>query len=101
MVGRKAVSPSAVVARKPAHAPGHTRRYTRTDDRRRAAGRGLGAQSADKGQSAWPAGATATNIAGPKVTDDFPEFAAVLDRELDAIETYLGARLDEMLGGMD
>lgn len=42
-----------------------------------------------------------TNITGPEVTDDFPEFAAVLDRELDAIEAHLGACLDEMLGGMD
>ena len=36
-------------------------------------------------------------MSGPDVTDDFPEFAAVLDRELDAIEVYLGASLDEML----
>ena len=42
-----------------------------------------------------------TNITGLEVTDDFPEFAAVLDRELDAIEAHLGACLDEMLGGMD
>jgi hypothetical protein len=28
------------------------------------------------------------------------EFAAVLDRELDAIEAYLGTSLDEVLGNM-
>ena len=33
-----------------------------------------------------------------KVTDDFPEIPAVLDSELGAIETFLGALLDEMLG---
>jgi hypothetical protein len=50
---------------------------------------------------ARPVGAKVTNITGPEVTDDFREFAAVLDRELDAIEAYLGACLDEMLGGMN
>lgn len=29
-----------------------------------------------------------------------PEFPAVLDRELDAIEAYLGTSLDEVLGSM-
>jgi hypothetical protein len=38
---------------------------------------------------------------GPDVSDDFPEFVVVLDRELDAIEAYLGACLNEMLGGTD
>jgi hypothetical protein len=30
-----------------------------------------------------------------------PEFPAVLGRELDAIEAYLGASLDEVLGSVD
>jgi hypothetical protein len=40
-------------------------------------------------------------MSGPEVTDDLPEFTAVLDRELDAIEVYLGASLDEILRRSD
>jgi hypothetical protein len=35
------------------------------------------------------------------LTDDFPEAVPVLERELDAIETYLGALIDEMLQSKD
>jgi hypothetical protein len=49
---------------------------------------------------AGPAGPKAANN-DPEVIVDFPEFAAMLDRELNAIETYLGASLDEVLGSMD
>jgi hypothetical protein len=38
---------------------------------------------------------------GPDITDDLPEFVAVLDRELDAIEAYLAAALEEMFGCLD
>jgi hypothetical protein len=34
---------------------------------------------------------------GPQVTDDFRELMPVTKRELDVIETYLGALLDDML----
>jgi hypothetical protein len=44
----------------------------------------------------------ATKIAGtgPDVVDDFPKLAAVRDSELDVIEAYLGACLDQVLRGM-
>ena len=72
-------------------------------DRRRAthAARGHGDQLLDRGRSAAPDGPNATDIAARQVTDDFPESVAVLDSELDAIETYLGASLEEMLEGLD
>jgi hypothetical protein len=56
------------------------------------------ARSLDKAPFSGPAGARAADITALKVTDDFPEIPAVLDRELGAIETFLGALLDEMLG---
>jgi hypothetical protein len=65
------------------------------------AARGHGDQSLDRDRSAGPAGPKATNITGPEVTDDFQEFVAVLEGELDAIEAYLGACLNEMLGDTD
>jgi hypothetical protein len=34
----------------------------------------------------------------PHVVDGFPQAIPVLERELDAIETYLGRILDQMLG---
>ena len=46
-----------------------------------------------------PLGAGPRATSGPGITDDFPEFVAVLDRELEAIEAYLGACLNAMLGG--
>lgn len=36
--------------------------------------------------------------AGPEVVDDFPTSVPVAPRELDVIETYLGALLDDALG---
>jgi len=36
--------------------------------------------------------------AGPVVVDDFPQEIPITRRELDLIETYLGALLDEALG---
>jgi hypothetical protein len=47
---------------------------------------------------ALPADPKAAGVAGPNVTDDFPKFVPVPDRELDVIETYLGASLEEVLG---
>jgi hypothetical protein len=35
---------------------------------------------------------------GPDVVDDFPKVIPVVQRELDVIETYLGALLDDSLG---
>jgi Ethanolamine utilization protein EutJ (predicted chaperonin) len=35
---------------------------------------------------------------GPDVVDDFPQAIPVISRELDVIETYLGALLDHALG---
>jgi hypothetical protein len=40
----------------------------------------------------------AVTWAGPIVIDDFPEEIPITRRELDVIETYLGALLDEALG---
>lgn len=102
-MGQKTAATSARVDRKLSRELGRTRGSARTAARRRAAhaAKSLGDQSLDRGRSARPAGPQATSITGPEVTDDFPEFAAVLDRELDAIEAYLGACLDEVLGGMD
>jgi hypothetical protein len=34
----------------------------------------------------------------PELFDDFPEIPTVLDGELGAIETFLGACLDQLLG---
>jgi hypothetical protein len=62
------------------------------------AARGHSDRSHDRDLSAGPIGPIATNFTDPEVTDDLPEFAAVLDRELDAIETHLGGSLEEMLG---
>jgi hypothetical protein len=72
-------------------------------DRRHSAhaGRHRSAQSGGTLQLAGPASSKATCNTNPEVIVDFPEFAGVLDRELDAIETYLGASLDELLGSMD
>jgi hypothetical protein len=36
--------------------------------------------------------------AGPDVVDDFPTAIPVTPRELDVIDTYLGALLDDALG---
>ena len=41
----------------------------------------------------------ASNI-GPQVIIDFPEAPALPERELDAIETYLGRALDQLLEGL-
>jgi len=98
---RKAAATSArVVERKPVRGLGHTRRSSGTTRLQQAdhASSGDSYQSLDKDQSAGPIGPISTNITGPEVTDDLPELAAVLDRELDAIEAYLGASLEEMLG---
>jgi hypothetical protein len=38
---------------------------------------------------------------GPQVVDDFREVMPVTQRELDVIETYLGALLDDMLKRME
>ena len=37
----------------------------------------------------------------PNVVDDFPEILPVLQRELDIIETYLGATLDQLLNELE
>ena len=94
---------SAVLDRKLVRGPGPMPRPARTADRGHAAhaGRRRGAQSGGRGQLFGPAGRKATNNSNPKVNVDWPEFPAVLDRELDAIEAYLGASLDEVLGSMD
>jgi hypothetical protein len=40
---------------------------------------------------------TKVNKTSTQVIDDFPEHIPVLERELDVIEIYLGALIDEML----
>jgi len=93
---------SAVLDRKLVRGPGPMPRPARTTDRRHAAqaARGRSAQPYERGQFAGPAGRKATTN-NPEVIVDFPEFPAVLDHELDAIEAYLGASLDEVLGSVD
>ena len=85
-MGRKPASRSPVVPRNPG------------------AGRIAGPRAADlrRGPLAGPIDLKATKIAGPDpdVVDDFPELAAVRDGELDVIEAYLGACLDEVLGSI-
>jgi hypothetical protein len=46
-------------------------------------------------------GASTFVKAGPDVVDDFPTAIPVVQRELDVIETYLGALLDDALGNGD
>ena len=101
-MGRKAASTSAVLDRSSLRGPRHLARPARTADRGHAAhaGRRRGAQSGGRGQLFGPAGRKATNNSNPKVNVDLPEFPAVLDRELDAIEAYLATSLDEVLGSM-
>jgi hypothetical protein len=99
-MGRKSPSLPAVAAKKLPRGPGRTPRGGRTADlqqRAHAAGAHR-VHSPDKVSFTGLAGAQATDITALKVTDDFPEIPAVLDRELGAIETFLGALLDEMLG---
>jgi hypothetical protein len=93
---------SAVLDRKLDRGPGPMPRPARAADRGHAAhaGRRRGAQSGGRGQLFGPAGRKATNNSNPKVNVDLPEFPAVLDRELDAIEAYLATSLDEVLGSM-
>ena len=97
-MGRKAASTATRVDRQLVR-DRHARRSARTANRQRLAHapRSRGGQSLDR--SLLGAGTKAT--IGPDVTDDFPEFVVVLDGELDAIEAYLGACLNEMLGGTD
>lgn len=98
-MGRKAASTSTRVDRQLVREPGHTRRSARMVDRQRLAHapRSRGGQSLDR----ILLGACSKATIGLDITDDFPQFVAVLDRELDTIEAYLGACLDEMLGGVD
>jgi hypothetical protein len=42
--------------------------------------------------------ATGFEETNPHVVDDLPQATRVVERELDAIETYLGLLLDEILG---
>jgi hypothetical protein len=94
---RKVNSTSAHAHRELVRSLGKTLRSVKTADRRRPATtpRGGADPSLDRGGTAGPSIKASTP--DPEVTDDLPEFAAVLDRELDAIEVYLGASLDEML----
>jgi hypothetical protein len=45
-----------------------------------------------------PRGVPTVVAAGPEVVDDFPTPIPVVPSELDVIETYLGALLDDALG---
>jgi hypothetical protein len=102
-MGRKPASTSAVLDRKLVGGPEHMPRSAQAADRRHSAhaGRHRSAQSGGTLQLAGLASSKATRNTNPEVIVDFPEFAGVLDRELDAIESYLGAFLDEVLGSMD
>jgi hypothetical protein len=97
---QKVASTSQRAHRKLDRSLGKTRRSAKMADRRglATAPRGGADQFFGRARAAGPAGSKPNSMSGPDVTDDLPEFAAALDRELDAIETYLGASLDEMLG---
>jgi hypothetical protein len=103
-MGRKPASRSAVVPRKLVPGPGRIAGPARAADLRKAAHapRGHDVQPFDRGPLAGPMGLKTTKIAenDPDVIDDFPELAAVRDGELDVIEAYLGACLDEVLGSI-
>ena len=102
-MGRKAASISTRVDRKLVRGLGYAPPSARMAHLRQVAhaARGHSDRSHDRDLSAGPIGPIgpiATTFTDPEVTDDLPKFAAVLNRELDAIETYLGASLEEMLG---
>jgi hypothetical protein len=100
-MGRKAASSSAVLHRRLIDEPEHTRRSVRTR-RLLQTTRAAKAHRDQPRGGGKPAGPTGPKVVvGPGIIDDFPEFAAVLERELDAIEIYLGASLDEVLGRPD
>ena len=54
-----------------------------------------------RGRIPRPAEQKLKGIATLKVEDDFPNFVAVLDRELETLETYLGPSLGQLFGDMD
>jgi len=95
-----AASTSTRVDRKLVRGLGHARASGRTAHLGQVAqaGRGLSDRSHDRDLSAGPIGPIAPNFTDPEVIDNLPKFPAVPDRELDAIETYLGASLEEILG---
>jgi hypothetical protein len=99
-MGRKAASISTRVDRKLVRGLGHASPSAKTAHLRQVdqAARGDSDRSHDRDVSAGPTCPITTNFTDPEITDNLPKFAAVLDRELDAIETYLGALLEEMLG---
>jgi hypothetical protein len=90
-MARKAVSISARVDRKFVLGPKHARRSAKTASLREV---GHAARSRNRGLTA-PVGFKLSKIL--QVTDDFPVLIPVVDRELDIIETYLGACLEQLL----
>ena len=94
-MARKAVSISARVDRKFILGPKHARRSAKTANPQEV---GHAARSRNRGLTA-PIGFKLSKIL--QVTDDFPVLIPVLDRELDTIETYLGASLEQLLGPLD
>ena len=62
--------------------------------------RGADTPSAERGRSVQRLGLEAI-ADGSKVTDDFPGLPAVTNSELEAIEAYLGAPIEELLGRPD
>lgn len=65
------------------------------------ASRGADTPSAERGRSVQRLGLEAAIADGSKVTDDFPGLPAVTNSELEAIEAYLGAPIEELLGRPD
>jgi len=59
---------------------------------------GPNAQRRRNSELARPIRRDAVTWAGPVVVDDLPQEIPITRRELDVIETYLGALLDEALG---
>jgi hypothetical protein len=83
-------------ARVRSHQAGPTRQ-ARTQRRPRLTD-GPNARRRRNSELARPIRRDAVTWAGPVVGDDFPQEIPITQRELDVIETYLGALLDDALG---
>jgi hypothetical protein len=99
----KATSSVVGVGPQRARMPERTHDATRSATLRQTirASRGKAAPSAERGRSVQRLGLEVAIAAGPKVTDDFPDLLAVSDSELEAIEAYLSAPIEELLGRQD
>jgi hypothetical protein len=85
-LGRKSLSPSAIFVRQKIGRRGETPCPAGVSRRLPCKHRGRAREAIPHSSS------------DPELFDDFPEIPTVLDGELGAIETFLGACLDQLLG---